>query len=86
VLVDIEDSGPGIPTDERERVFDRFYRRTGNTASGSGLGLAIVRDIATRLGAEITLHTSSTLGGLLARVEFAATRPEYGARPVPRVA
>ncbi len=86
VLVDIEDSGPGIPTDERERVFDRFYRRSGNTASGSGLGLAIAREIATRHGAAITLQTSFTLGGLLARVEFAATRPEHCTRSVPRVA
>ncbi|SUE25141.1 Swarming motility regulation sensor protein rssA [Ralstonia mannitolilytica] len=41
----IEDSGPGIPPDERERVFERFYRPRGSQSQGSGLGLAIVRRI-----------------------------------------
>jgi two-component system OmpR family sensor kinase len=70
ILLEIDDSGPGIPPDERERVFDRFYRRPGNTASGSGLGLAIAREIATRHGASITLQSSRCLGGLSARIEF----------------
>ncbi len=42
----IEDSGPGIPPDERERVFERFYRPRTSQSQGSGLGLAIVRRIA----------------------------------------
>ena len=42
----VEDSGPGIPLAERERVFDRFYRVLGSGGEGSGLGLAIVREIA----------------------------------------
>ncbi len=42
----IEDSGPGIPPDERERVFERFYRPRASQSQGSGLGLAIVRRIA----------------------------------------
>lgn len=70
IVLEVEDSGPGIPPEERERVFDRFYRRPGNTASGSGLGLAIAREIATRHGATITLHTSDCLGGLAVRVEL----------------
>ena len=41
----IEDTGPGIPPDERERVFERFYRPRGSQSQGSGLGLAIVRRI-----------------------------------------
>jgi two-component system OmpR family sensor kinase len=73
ILLEIEDSGPGIPEAERERVFDRFYRRSGNTASGSGLGLAIAREIATRHGASITLQSSSSLGGLSARISFDPT-------------
>jgi two-component system, OmpR family, sensor kinase len=71
VWLDIEDSGPGIPPDERERVFDRFYRRKGNTSSGSGLGLAIAREIASCHGASITLQAGDCLGGLHVRVGFA---------------
>ena len=73
-LLVLDDSGPGIPEDERERVFQRFYR--GHTAgqSGSGLGLAIVRDIAHRHGARVKL-LSSQLGGLRAVVEFTILPP-----------
>jgi two-component system OmpR family sensor kinase/two-component system sensor histidine kinase QseC len=68
----VDDSGPGIPPAERERVFDRFYRRNlgDDAASGSGLGLAIVRAIADQHGARIALETSP-LGGLRVRVAFA---------------
>lgn len=51
----IDDTGPGIPVAERERVFDRFYRVLGSGQSGSGLGLSIVQTIATRLGVRVTL-------------------------------
>ncbi|MCK9382255.1 MAG: ATP-binding protein [Sulfuritalea sp.] len=68
-LLTIADSGPGIPAEERERVFDRFYRRTGVAESGSGLGLAIVRVIADRHGASVELG-DSPLGGLLVCVRF----------------
>lgn len=54
-LLEVEDSGPGIAPDERERVFDRFYRVLGTAAEGSGLGLAIVREIAQRHGADVAL-------------------------------
>lgn len=49
------DSGPGIPLDERQRVFDPFYRSLGNDDVGSGLGLSIVKAIADRAGARIEL-------------------------------
>jgi two-component system OmpR family sensor kinase len=65
----VADSGPGIPGGERERVFDRFYRRHGQGESGSGLGLAIVRGIAERHGGSVCLEKSA-LGGLLAHVEL----------------
>lgn len=51
----VEDSGPGIPEAEQERVFDRFYRADGDQTKGSGLGLAIVREIALAHGATVTL-------------------------------
>ncbi|MBQ5940219.1 MULTISPECIES: ATP-binding protein [unclassified Massilia] len=70
VKVTVEDSGPGIPEEERERVFDRFYRVAGSEAAGSGLGLAIIKAIAERHGAALTLGRSERLGGLAATVVF----------------
>ena len=54
-ILAVEDSGPGIAPEERERVFDRFYRVLGTRVDGSGLGLAIVREIATRHRATIQI-------------------------------
>jgi signal transduction histidine kinase len=45
-LLEIEDGGPGIPADQRQQLFERFYRLDGTRASGSGLGLAIARELA----------------------------------------
>lgn len=72
IVVQVEDSGPGIPPDERERVFDRFYRVAGSEAAGSGLGLAIIKAIAERHGATLVLDASQRLGGLKAVVTFRA--------------
>jgi len=55
VLLQVEDSGPGIAPAERDKVFQPFYRSLGSQVDGSGLGLAIVREIAQQHGAEITL-------------------------------
>lgn len=44
--LEVQDTGPGIPIDERDRVFDRFYRVLGTDTDGSGLGLPIVKEIA----------------------------------------
>ncbi|MCG2582941.1 ATP-binding protein [Massilia sp. TS11] len=68
----VEDSGPGIADEERERVFDRFYRIAGSEANGSGLGLAIIKSIAERHGASIQLERSERLGGLRVRLDFQA--------------
>jgi two-component system OmpR family sensor kinase len=66
----VADSGPGIAPEERERVFDRFYRIAGSDAQGSGLGLAIIKSIAERHGAKLELGQSARLGGLSATVTF----------------
>jgi two-component system OmpR family sensor kinase len=75
VVLSVEDSGPGLPPAERERVLDRFYR-TGDaqaaSAPGSGLGLAIVKSIADLHGASVSLGPSERLGGLRVAVRFAA--------------
>jgi two-component system sensor histidine kinase TctE len=55
VVLQVEDSGPGIPAGERDQVFRPFYRSLGTNVDGSGLGLAIVRQIADKHGAELTL-------------------------------
>ena len=71
----VEDSGPGIPEAEQERVFDRFYRVPGSEAAGSGLGLAIVKTVADRQGAQVQLGRSAALGGLRVEVRFPAALP-----------
>lgn len=68
-VLEVEDDGPGIPEAERERVFERFHRAAVSGVEGSGLGLAIARDVAQRLGGEVSLHTADS-GGLLVRVVF----------------
>jgi signal transduction histidine kinase len=64
----VDDNGPGIPEEQRERVFDRF-RRLSDDGRGFGLGLAIVRAVADAHRAVIELSTSP-LGGLRVQVRF----------------
>jgi len=64
------DTGPGIPAEERERVFDRFYRRAAAGEPGSGLGLAIVRKIAQRHRARVELGIGAGGRGLKVTVRF----------------
>ncbi|MDO9624876.1 MAG: sensor histidine kinase N-terminal domain-containing protein [Pseudomonas sp.] len=68
-ILEVQDDGPGIPAEEHEKVFERFYRR-GVQASGAGLGLAIVGEICRAHQARISLHQALPQG-LLVRVEFA---------------
>jgi two-component system OmpR family sensor kinase len=66
----VTDTGPGIPVDERQRVFDRFYRRDGAAAGGSGLGLAIVQRVAQRHRATVELADGAGGRGLKVTVRF----------------
>ncbi len=68
-LLEVLDSGPGIPPGDRERAFDRFYRRANAPEGGSGLGLAIVKAIVDRHGAQIQLDDAPG-GGLRVSVTF----------------
>ncbi len=68
----VTDEGPGIPPEERTRVFDRFYRRAGTTPPGSGLGLAIVKAIADAHGATVSLADGPGGKGLSVTVSFPA--------------
>jgi two-component system OmpR family sensor kinase len=71
-VLEVADTGPGIPPDERQRVFDRFYRVTGSEAPGTGLGLAIVKQVAGLHGAALELADGLDGGGLTVRVAMAA--------------
>jgi two-component system sensor histidine kinase TctE len=65
-LLAVEDSGPGIPEEDRQRVRQRFYRLPNSPGHGSGLGLAIVDEIAKLYGASLSLGPG--LNGLGTRV------------------
>ena len=54
--VSVADRGPGVPAEDRERIFDRFWRGTAPETQGAGLGLAIVREIAKAHGAGVTVE------------------------------
>jgi len=66
----IDDCGPGIPPEERARIFDRFWRGSRVGVNGSGLGLAIVKEVADRIGATIEVEAPAR-GGARFCVHFA---------------
>lgn len=70
--LEVLDTGPGIPPELLQRVFDRFYRVLGSGTEGSGLGLAIAQHAADRAGWRIELQNRSDGPGLAARVWFGA--------------
>jgi len=79
-VLEVEDTGPGIPVAERGHVFERFYRILGTNAEGSGLGLAIVREIAQQHEADVEIldnpHSHNPkLPGSLFRVTLRLERP-----------
>lgn len=57
-ILEIEDTGPGIPPAERAHVFERFYRILGSNVEGSGLGLSIVREIAQQHDARVDIFNN----------------------------
>jgi two-component system OmpR family sensor kinase len=71
-VVRVVDNGPGIAPEDRERVFDRFYRRPGTRLPGSGLGLAIVKAIAVAHGATVELGDAADGRGLAVTVALPA--------------
>jgi len=75
-ILNVEDSGPGIPAELRDRVFERFFRVLGTKSPGSGLGLAIVQQIANLHRADVELKTATSGQGLLIQILF----PNYEAR------
>jgi len=65
-VFEVQDTGPGIAPEDIERVFSPFVRLPGAAGEGSGLGLSIARQIAQRLGGEVTL-SNAPAGGLILR-------------------
>jgi signal transduction histidine kinase len=73
-VLTVEDDGPGIPEDETQQLFERFYRLDGGRSSGSGLGLAIARELAELMGGGVELVSSP--GSTAFRVTLPAGTPE----------
>ena len=80
--LEVEDEGPGVPSEHAPHVFDRFYRAEGGVASGSGLGLAIARELVSVMDGEVVLESQP--GRTVVRVVLGAaptsvTAPEASA-------
>lgn len=75
VALTVEDSGPGLSEEQRQRLGERFFRVLGNGESGSGLGWSIVRRIALLHGLQVRVERSAQLGGLRAVVLFEPAAP-----------
>ena len=62
VVIEVADTGSGIPAPDRARIFDRFYRARRPTDGGFGLGLSIAREAVRTLGGEIELESEQSVG------------------------
>ncbi|MBW3608122.1 MAG: HAMP domain-containing histidine kinase, partial [Actinobacteria bacterium] len=62
VLIAVEDDGPGIPPELKDRVFERFVRGVGDRGGSSGLGLSIVHAVAQSHGGKVTVKSPATNG------------------------
>lgn len=74
VRLTVCDNGPGIPVEERTRVFERFYRILGGEIPGSGLGLSIVKEIAIAHNASVAIDNATNGKGTLVTVTFASAK------------
>ncbi|HEU0118148.1 MAG TPA: ATP-binding protein, partial [Alphaproteobacteria bacterium] len=69
-VLEVIDSGPGIPKGEREKIFQRFYRIPGTPSTGSGLGLSIVKAVTENHGASLTVTSGPFQMGTTFRIVF----------------
>jgi signal transduction histidine kinase len=77
----VADEGPGVPAEERERIFAPYYRMkkdAGGADGGSGIGLAVVRKLVTQHGGEVHVASANGDGGAGAR--FVVTLPKAATR------
>jgi signal transduction histidine kinase len=79
VVLEVEDEGPGVPVEQQEQLFERFYRLDGTRASGSGLGLAIARELAELMGGTIEVESQPghTVFALALPRAAAESRPAF---------
>jgi len=82
LLIAVWDTGPGIPTQQRSRIFDAFYRVQNSNIEGVGLGLSVAQRMSEQLGCQLTLHSEEGRGscfsvkvplGSVAQVRLKAT-------------
>jgi signal transduction histidine kinase len=67
----VEDNGPGVALESREKIFQRFYRERATDVTGSGLGLTIVKELTAQCGGEVSIAAACSDGsGLLIGVNF----------------
>jgi signal transduction histidine kinase len=79
VELHVTDQGPGMPAEQRERAFDRFWRGPASDRDGTGLGLAIVRQLLEASGGTAQLHPNPD-GGLDAVARLRPARHDTTAR------
>jgi len=75
VRLTVEDDGPGIPAELKERVFERFVRGVGDRGGSSGLGLSIVQAVAESHGGTVAVQSPTTRGGRPHGTRFEVTLP-----------
>jgi len=78
-VISVSDDGPGIPAEDRERVFERFTRlddSRGRNSGGAGLGLAIVRELVTRAGGTVALTEAEPPWNTRVELRLPATQPQ----------
>ena len=73
-VVDVIDSGPGVPPHAREHIFDRFYRIDGSEVVGTGLGLSLARGGVEAIGGRLTLEQTGPEGSTF-RIAIPQPRP-----------
>jgi two-component system, OmpR family, sensor kinase len=87
VVLTVEDDGPGVPDELRDRVFERFVRGDGDRGSSSGLGLSIVRAVAESHGGTVTLEDADPGARFVVRLPAAPVsapaEPPVPAQPAP---
>jgi two-component system OmpR family sensor kinase len=81
VVLTVQDDGPGVPPELRERVFERFVRGTGDRGSSSGLGLSIVRAVAESHGGSVRLEDAAPGARFVVRLPRAEAKTRAPALP-----
>jgi signal transduction histidine kinase len=81
-VLEVRDTGSGIPAGEQEHVFERFFRGAGASSVGSGLGLAIARELALRMGGSLVFRSFPGETVFLLALPLAAQTEESAAREV----